>query len=202
MAYIDPAEWSKKANYQFLTSAVTPRPIAWITSQSSQRVLNAAPFSYFNMISADPPLLSVSIGRREGELKDTARNIIETGEFVVHVIDEDNVRVANETAANLPANESEVLKAGLTEINSHSVTVPSLKESRIRLECRLEKHLTFEGKEAMTDVIIGEVVAYDVDDEILTPDNTVDTAKLKPVSRLGGKKYASLGAVFEIDRPN
>jgi flavin reductase (DIM6/NTAB) family NADH-FMN oxidoreductase RutF len=201
MAYIDPAQWSKKANYHFLTSAVTPRPIAWITSQSSQRVLNAAPFSYFNMISADPPLLSVSIGRREGELKDTARNIIETGEFVVHVIDEDNVGVANETAANLPANESEVLKVGLTEINSHRVAVPSLKESRIRLECRLKKHLTFEGQEAVTDVIIGEVVGYDVDDELLTDDNTVDTAKLKPVSRLGGKQYASLGAVFEIDRP-
>ncbi|UTR13900.1 flavin reductase family protein [Salipaludibacillus sp. LMS25] len=202
MAFIDPTQWSKKENYQFLTTAVTPRPIAWVTSLSSKGILNAAPFSYFNLISADPPLLSVSIGRRAGELKDTARNISETGEFVVHVVDEDNVGASNETAANLPANESEVVKTGLTEKDSHRVAVPSLKESRIRLECRLEKHLTFEGKEAMTDVIIGEIVGYDVDDEILTGDNTVDIAKLKPVSRLGGKQYASLGAVFEIDRPN
>ncbi|MCE7791629.1 flavin reductase family protein [Salipaludibacillus sp. CUR1] len=200
MAIIDPKDLSKKENYRFLTSSVTPRPVAFISSMSEKGVLNAAPFSYFNVISAQPPLLSVSIGRKNGQQKDTSRNILQVGEFVVHITDEDNVKQVNDTSMNLPSDQSEVEKVGLKPIVSSKVGVPSIKESRVRLECTLEKHLVFEEGESATDFIIGRIVSYYVDDQ-LYEDGTVNTKKLKPIARLGGKQYAPLGKIFELDRP-
>lgn len=200
MPVIDPSQWSKRENYRFLTSSVTPRPVAFITSMSDKGVLNAAPFSYFNVISAKPPLLSVSIGRKQGQQKDTSRNILQTKEFVVHVTDEKNVKAVNETSMNLPSEESEVEKVGLSPTVSEKVGVPSLKESRVRLECVLEKHLVFEEDDTATDFIIGKIVSYYVEDSLLE-DGIVNTEKLKPIARLGGKQYAPLGKIFELDRP-
>lgn len=200
MATMNPKELSKKDNYRLLTSAVTPRPIAFITSMSQDGVINAAPFSYFNVISAAPPLLAVSIGRKQGQQKDTARNILQVGEFVVHVTDEDNVEMVNETSMNLPSDQSEVEKVGLTPTVSEVVGIPSLKEGKVRFECKLEKHLVFEEGDSATDYIIGRIVSYHVDDD-LYHEGVVRTNKLKPVARLGGKQYVSLGKIFELDRP-
>lgn len=200
MATMDPKDLSKKDNYRLLTSAVIPRPIAFITSISEEGVLNAAPFSYFNVISAEPPLLAVSIGRKEGQQKDTSRNILQVGEFVVHVTDEENVKKVNQTSMNLSSDQSEVEKVGLSPTVSEVVGVPSLKESKVRFECKLEKHLVFEEGDSATDYIIGRIVSYHVDDD-LYQDGVVQSKKLKPVARLGGKQYATLGKIFELDRP-
>ncbi|SDN75128.1 flavin reductase family protein [Alkalicoccus daliensis] len=200
MAEFDPKTLSKKENYRLLTSIVTPRPIAFITSISDVGVLNAAPFSYFNIISADPPLVSVSIGRKAERQKDTAKNILQTEEFVIHVADEDNIKQVNESSANLQPEESEVEHTKLSPMVSSVVGVPSLKESQVRLECKLEQHLVFEGEEGATDVIIGRIVSYSADDKVVK-DGSIQTEKVKPVARLGGKKYAKLGKVFELERP-
>jgi flavin reductase (DIM6/NTAB) family NADH-FMN oxidoreductase RutF len=200
MTVINAGELSKKENYRMLTSIVTPRPIAFISSLSGDGILNAAPFSYFNIVSADPPLISVSVGRKDGKQKDTAVNILETKEFVVHVTDEDNVKEVNETSAGLPPEQSEVDKAGLTPVVSSTVAVPSIKESTVRLECRLEHHQVFDGEDSSTDLIIGRILSYSIEDNLIK-DGRVQTEKMKPVSRLGGKKYARLGKVFELDRP-
>ncbi|WP_416148859.1 flavin reductase family protein [Salipaludibacillus sp. HK11] len=200
MTTLDPKQLSKKDNYRLLTSAITPRPIAFITSISKEGVLNAAPFSYFSVISAEPPLLAVSIGRKEGQQKDTARNILQMGEFVVHGVDEDNVKKMNQTAMNLPSDQSEVGKVGLSPIVSEVVGVPSLKESKVRFECKLEKHLVFEEGDSATDFIIGRIVSYTVNDDLYN-DGVVQTDKLMPIARLGGKQYSRLGKIFELDRP-
>ncbi|TVP84670.1 MAG: flavin reductase family protein [Alkalicoccus sp.] len=200
MTVINAGHLSKKENYRMLTSIVTPRPIAFISSLSGDGILNAAPFSYFNIVSADPPLISVSVGRKDGRQKDTAANILETKEFVVHVTDEDNVKEVNETSAGLPPEQSEVEKAGLTPVVSSVVAVPSIKESTVRLECRLEHHQVFDGEDSSTDLIIGRILSYSIEDNLIK-DGRVQTEKMKPVSRLGGKKYARLGKVFELDRP-
>ncbi|TVP87532.1 MAG: flavin reductase family protein [Alkalicoccus sp.] len=200
MTVINAGELSKKENYRMLTSIVTPRPIAFISSLSAGGILNAAPFSYFNIVSADPPLISVAVGRKNGKQKDTAVNILETKEFVVHVTDEDNVKEVNETSAGLPPEQSEVDKAGLTPVVSSAVAVPSIKESTVRLECRLEHHQVFDGEESSTDLIIGRILSYSIEDNLIK-DGIIQTEKMKPVSRLGGKKYARLGKVFELDRP-
>src|SRR5690606_20166550 len=126
-----------RENYKFLIGSVIPRPVAFVTSLSKDGVLNGAPFSYFNIVSSNPPLISLSVQRSKGERKDTARNIIQTGEFVVHIVDEDHVKKINETAASLPADESEIEYAGLTPVKSDIVSVAGIKEAKIRMECVL-----------------------------------------------------------------
>src|SRR5690606_8324627 len=99
---IDPATISDRENYKLLVGSVAPRPIALVASLSINGVINVAPFSYFNVVSSQPPMLSVSVGRKQGNMKDTARNIKDTGEFVVHIVDETNVHAANLAAQSLP----------------------------------------------------------------------------------------------------
>ncbi|PYZ97028.1 hypothetical protein CR205_13955 [Alteribacter lacisalsi] len=201
MKAIDPANLSKKENYRFLTETIIPRPIAFVTSVSDEGVLNAAPFSYFNVVSADPPILMISIGKRGDSKKDTSRNIVEKGEFVVHITDEKNVQEMNAAAANLPPDESEVERVGLTPVESTAVSVPGLKESQVRFECRLERHLAFDGKEASTDVVFGRIVQYHVDESLMDENGSVQADLLRPIARLGGKDYANLGEIFSIERP-
>ncbi|ADU29027.1 flavin reductase family protein [Evansella cellulosilytica] len=200
MVSINPHSLSKKENYSMLTSAILPRPIAFVTSISTEGVVNAAPFSFFNVVSSEPPLISLSIGRKNGIMKDTSRNILDGKEFVVHVTDEENVEAANQAAANLPPDESEVKRGGLSLIDSIRVKTPGLKEAAVRMECMLEKHLVFQEDTTITDFIIGRVVQYHIADSVYK-EGKIDVKKLKPVARLGGKDYTKLGDLFSLERP-
>ncbi|WP_307323732.1 flavin reductase family protein [Evansella vedderi] len=201
MRAMDPKALSKKENYVLLSTTIMPRPIAFVTSEGKDGTLNGAPFSFFNVVSAEPPLVSISIGRRGDELKDTAKNILEQGEFVIHITDEKNVEAVNETAANLAPDESEIEKVGLTPVTSEVVKVPGIKEAPVRFECTLEKHLTFKEGPTTTDFIIGRVVKYHVAENVIGTDGKVDSSLLRPIARLGGKEYAKQGEVFELERP-
>ncbi|PRO66134.1 flavin reductase family protein [Alkalicoccus urumqiensis] len=200
MVSISSKELAKKDHYRLLTSIVTPRPIALVTSVSKAGYVNAAPFSYFSVISADPPLVSIAVGRRDGRKKDTAANILETGEFVIHAATKGNVKKMNETSAELAPEESEIDRAGFHPLVSSEVSVPSLKESPVKMECRLEKHLEFEGDDGAVDLLIGRILHYEIEDK-LYENGRVDTKKMKPVARLGGREYAELGNIFELPRP-
>jgi flavin reductase (DIM6/NTAB) family NADH-FMN oxidoreductase RutF len=112
MIAIDPTGQSERDNYKLLTGSIIPRPIAFVTTLSNTGVLNAAPYSYFNIVTANPPMISISVQRKNGERKDTSRNAVETGAFVVQ--DESYIRQINETAANLPPEESEITLTELT----------------------------------------------------------------------------------------
>ena len=105
--------------------------------ESEDGIVNGAPFSYFNIVSSNPPMVSLAIQRPNDHLKDTARNIYSNRQFVVHIVDEENVAKINETAASLPATESEIELANLTLVQSESVSVPGVKEAKVRMECRL-----------------------------------------------------------------
>ena len=135
MQKIDPKQLSERENYKFLIGSIIPRPIAFVTSISEQGVVNAAPFSFFNIVSSNPPMISVSIQRKKGQMKDTARNIRTNKQFVVHIVDQDNVEMVNETAANLPPEESEVKRAGFSLVESTEIDVPGVKEAKVRFEC-------------------------------------------------------------------
>lgn len=137
MISIDPKQNTERDNYKLLIGSIVPRPIALVTTQSEVGVVNGAPFSYFNIMSSNPPMVSLSIQRPEGEVKDTARNIYDSGEFVVHIVDDQNVAQINDTAASLPSTESEVKAAGLTYVASIAVSAPGIEESKVRMECRL-----------------------------------------------------------------
>src|SRR5690606_1768030 len=163
MISIDPEQNKERDNYKLLVGSIIPRPIAFVTTQSEEGVVNGAPFSYFNIVSSNPPMVSVSIQRPTGERKDTARNIYGNGEFVVHIVDRDNVGKINETAASLPPSESEVDMAGLTKVPSTRVSVPGVKESKIRMECRLVQSVPFGGDGPGSDLFIGEIVQFHVE---------------------------------------
>ncbi|MEH7545231.1 flavin reductase family protein [Neobacillus vireti] len=202
MLSIDPASLSERENYKFLIGSIIPRPIAFVTSISKDGVLNGAPFSYFNIVSSNPPMISLSIQRSAGGQKDTARNIIESKQFVVHIVDEHNVEKINKTAAGLPPNQSEIELAHLTPVDSVKISVPGVKEAKIRMECSLEHSLELGGLDMPgCDLIIGKVVQFHIDNDIYEK-GRIDPRGLAAVSRLAGNNYAKIGEIFEIERPN
>ncbi|WP_307343466.1 flavin reductase family protein [Metabacillus malikii] len=202
MLSIDPNMNSERDNYKFLIGSIIPRPIAFVTTLSNDGVLNGAPFSYFNIVSSNPPMISISIQRSEGNQKDTARNIFATKEFVIHTVDEDNVNLVNKTAATLPPNQSEIEIANLTTVNSEKISVPGVKEAKIRFECVLEHFLELgDNGQTSCDFIIGKIVRYHIE-EYLYNNGRINQQRLAAVSRLAGTNYAQIGEVFSIERPN
>lgn len=203
MISIDPLEQSERDNYKLLIGSIIPRPVAFVTSLSNKGVLNAAPFSYFNVVTADPPLISISVQRKNGVPKDTARNAIEAGAFVVHISDESYIHQINETAASLPPDESEVVLAGLTPVASNKIAVPGIAEANIRMECMLEHCIPLGGtKESPgADLLIGRVVCFHIDESVYE-NGHINPHSLRPVSRLAGTSYAKLGELFSIERPD
>lgn len=198
---IDPVSMSERENYKFLIGSIIPRPIAFVTTISKEGVLNGAPFSYFNIVSSNPPMISLSIQRSAGREKDTARNITESKEFVIHIVDEGNVEKVNKTASNLPPDQSEIELANLTPIESLIISVPGVKEAKIRMECTLEHSLELGGSDTPgCDFIIGKIVQFHVDNDIYE-NGRIDPRGLAAVSRLAGNNYARIGEIFEIDRP-
>ncbi|WP_227936477.1 flavin reductase family protein [Alkalihalobacillus deserti] len=202
MKAIDPSELVERENYKFLTGSIIPRPIAFVTTLSKELVLNAAPFSYFNIISANPPMISVSVQRSNGVMKDTSRNAIEQKEFVVHIADESYLEQLNVTAKNLPSNESEVDAANLTPVISLKVKVPGIQEAKVRMECILEKAIPLGGTEKAPacELLIGRVVQYHIHEE-LYQNGRIDAEGLRPISRLAGNLYSNLGEFLELERP-
>lgn len=200
MLSIEPSALTERETYKFLIGSVVPRPIAWITTLNGE-VINAAPFSYFNVVSSVPPLLSVSIQRKNGEMKDTARNILTTQELVVHIVDESNVGSVNETAANLGPNESELERISFTVQPSEVITTPGVKEAKVRMECVLHQHIPIEHEgEATADLLIVRVVRFHIHHG-LYEHGRIDPRGLAPVGRLAGNFYTKLGETFELARP-
>ncbi|MFT9816794.1 flavin reductase family protein [Lysinibacillus sp. NPDC056185] len=201
MISIDPKKNTERENYKLLIGSIIPRPIAFVTTKSEQGVINGAPFSFFNIVSSNPPMISLAVQRPNGRLKDTARHIHHHQQFVVHVVDEDNVKQVNETAASLPVTESEIERAQFTLTDSELISVPGIQEAKIRMECRLVQTIPLmNGDEQTGDLFIGEVVQYHID-ETLYNEGRIDPRKLKSVSRLAGSNYAKIGDIFEIERP-
>ena len=202
MKVIDPAVQSVKDNYHLLTGVVIPRPIAFITSQNNDSVVNAAPFSFFNVVAAEPPLIAVSVLRNEGQMtKDTANNISVSKEFVVHLVDENLVEQVNQAASSYPSSVSEVEETGLTLAPSKKVQVPGIQEASIRMECKLHQIVPLGTDEAYSsDLFIGEVVMFHISEKVIENDR-ISAERVKPVSRLAGSNYSKLGQLFSLERP-
>ncbi|MCM3609703.1 flavin reductase family protein [Planococcus sp. MERTA32b] len=197
MLSFDPYQQTERENYKLLVGTIIPRPIAFVTSKSEDGTVNAAPFSYFNIVSSNPPMLSVSVQRKGDDKKDTARNVLSGKEFVVHIVDEENVFEVNETAASLPPNESEIDVTKLTLIDSEEIEVPAVAQSKVRFECVLDQAVDLPN----TDLLIGRIVRIHVD-EAIYENGRINAQILKPVSRLAGTNYAKLGEMFSSKRPD
>ncbi|MCR4318254.1 MAG: flavin reductase family protein [Planctomycetes bacterium] len=190
---------SRKDAYFLMIGSIVPRPIAWVSSLSAGGVPNLAPFSYFMGVSSKPALLAISVADTKDGMKDTARNILATKEFVVNLVPEKLEREMVKSSEPFPPDVSEFDAAGVESVPSASVAPRGVKGSPIRLECRLHQFLNpVEG----VNLIIGEVVTFVIDDEILT-DGLIDPKmyeRCRPVARLGTNLYSHLEPPFEMDR--
>ena len=191
---------TERENYKLLIGSIIPRPIAFVTSLGKDGTLNGAPFSYFNIVSSNPPMISLAIQRNGGKQKDTARNILETKEFVVHIVDQDNVEKVNETAASLPPDQSEIERAQLTPVQSTKISVPGVKEAKVRFECTLE-HAVKLGGEGSQVVIFSLGKSFSFILMRIYKRMEVNPHVLGAVSRLAGQSYAKIGEIFELERP-
>ena len=144
--------------YRLLTGVVVPRPIAWVCSQSSDGVLNLAPFSAFTFVSNKPPMLGINVGRKAGRRKDTGNNIHATGEYVVHIGDATLVEAIHDSAVEHPPQVSEVALLGLETVASEQIAVPRLAAPPIAMECRLRHACAF--GDTGSEFLVGEVLVF------------------------------------------
>jgi flavin reductase (DIM6/NTAB) family NADH-FMN oxidoreductase RutF len=186
--------------YTILAGLVVPRPIALVTTVDLEGRVNAAPFSFFNVIGDDPPAVVLAPGNRgPGVPKDTARNVRLTGEFVVHLIDEPMGAAMNACAASLPPGENELEAAGLTAVASSVVKPPRIAEAPVALECREWTTMEFGGNR----LVIGRVLRVHVRDGIMDPETLlIPPGVYAPVGRMQGPNwYCRTGDVFAMARP-
>lgn len=193
---IDPATTPKGDNYKLLTNLVVPRPIAWVTSLGPEGVVNLAPFSFFNAVGSDPVYLAISVGAYDdGRPKDTARNVRARGEFVVNLVTEELFDAMNLSAADFPADRSELELAGLHAAPSSRIAVPRVAEARVSMECRLHSTQALGGN----TLIIGEVVMFHVADELVGPRMHIEN--FAPIGRLGSPSvYCRTTDRFDVPR--
>ena len=196
-----PSELARIDQTKLMNGIVVPRPIAWVSTIGSHGV-NLAPFSYFNIVSVEPPMImfsvSIPFGDRAGTVKDTLQNIEEVPEFVVHLVDEKLVTQMNETSAEHPRGADEFQIAGLTAIPSEKVRPPRIAEAGAHLECKLVEKITL-GK-IPYNMILGEVVAIHTRKGIVDDRHRVDQDLHRPIARLGGgSQYATTKDRFVLD---
>ncbi|GJE94216.1 flavin reductase family protein [Phanerochaete sordida] len=200
--------------YRLMISGIIPRPIAFVSSVSEAGVENLAPFSWFNMVSHYPPLVSISITNIGSSFKDTAANIRATKEFVVNIISEPFVEQANVTCIDTPSNVSEWELSGLTRAPSVHVKPARVKESAFSMECELYQAIDIIHPDtgAKTNTfVLGLVKKIHVRNDVLLDRHSeanpgdvvklVDPTKFKPVARMGDITYASCGPLYRIGRP-
>lgn len=187
--------------YNPLKACVVPRPIGWLTTMSAAGLVNLAPFSFFNLLSYDPPFVMFSSGVHEddGGRKDTVCNIEETGEFVYNMSTWSQREQMNQTAALTKRGVDEMAAAGLEPLPSCLVRPPRVKGSPVHFECRLHRIIELPGRTSEHHMVIGQVVAVHIDDSVLT-DGRVDILKIRPIARLGYKDYCAVDAIFQMEK--
>jgi len=190
--------------YNPLKACVVPRPIGWLTTISPAGVVNLAPFSFFNVLSYDPPFVLFSSGSHEedGGKKDTVVNVEATGEFVYNMATWTQREEMNQTALFVERGVDEMAVAGLEQLPSRLVRPPRVKGSPVHFECRLHQIITLPGRKPSSEhhVVIGRVVAVHIDDAALTANGQLDVLKIRPIARLGYKDYTSVDSVFQMEK--
>lgn len=192
---IDPSELDTHSVYKLLVGAVVPRPIAWVSSQSRDAVLNLAPFSFFNVASREPPMLAISIGPRTGGEdypKDTLTNLRESQEFVINIVSMSLANAMHETAFNHPPEVDEFTRAGVTPAPCVVVNTPRVAEAKISMECTVE-HMLRLGSDYL---VIGRMHRYHVEDALLS-NGRIDLQTLDPLARMAGN-YTRVETLFDL----
>jgi flavin reductase (DIM6/NTAB) family NADH-FMN oxidoreductase RutF len=187
-----------------MTQTLIPRPIAWVLSENADGGLNLAPFSYFNAVCSDPPLIMVSVGKKpDGSFKDTRVNIEQRGHFVVHIPRRDQVELVSASSATLDAGDSEVVRLGLETRPFQGFGLPRLADCAVAYAC--EAWEIHELGDLPQSLILGRVRRLYLDDRLAGRDEKgrlrVDAARLDPLGRLGPDQYLVGGEVIRVKRP-
>ena len=200
---LDPLTLGERETYKLLIGCVVPRPIAWVSTLDLAGVRNLAPFSFFNAIGSNPPALSISVGYVDGldQRKDTLRNISDTGEFVVNIVDEDMAQAMNATAASYPPGIDEFEIAGLTAIPCATVRPARVAGAPVSLECKLFTLVPVGEGPGSATVVIGVIQMMHIRSDIIDERHRVDITKLRPIARLAGAGYAYVHDTFDMVRP-
>ena len=192
---IDPAYLDPETAYRLITGVVVPRPIAWVTSLSATGVLNLAPFSAFMFVAPKPPMLAISVGRKGNIYKDTAQNILNNEQYVVHIADSSLMNAVHESSTEHPPDVSEVDELGLATLPGERIKVPRLAAAPIAMECRFRQCLEF--GETRSRLIVGEVLLFHIRDGLLN-NGKIETEALDPIARIAGPRYAKLGEIVTL----
>jgi flavin reductase (DIM6/NTAB) family NADH-FMN oxidoreductase RutF len=201
--FIDFAAISPRNAYQWMTSTILPRPIAWVSTISPEGRTNLAPFSFFQGITANPPtLMFVPVNNREGAPKDTLRNIELVPEFVVNLVPHALAAAMNDTASLLPYGESEFSRFGIDSVASVKVRPPRVANTPVAFECTLDQIVRIGTGPIAGNVVFGRIVAAHIRDDVIGPGGLPDSAKLDLVGRLGGEDYATTRETFNLVRPD
>lgn len=192
------------SNYKLLINGVSPRPVAFVSTVGKDGRKNLAPFSFFQIVSSDPPIFVIGIVTQNGELKDTAKNILETEELTINIISDWFIDAANYTSIDAPNDIDEWKLSGLTPAASEIVKAEHVAESAFSIEAKLVH--THEWKSKVSGKVTGnlfivEGVKFHAREDVINENlDVIDIAKLKPVSRLGGITYGRVTQGFELPR--
>jgi flavin reductase (DIM6/NTAB) family NADH-FMN oxidoreductase RutF len=196
---IDPSTTAPLNIYKLLVGAVVPRPIAFVSTISPEGVANLAPFSFFTVASANPPVLCFTASYREPR-KDTLVNIRATKEFVVNIVSEEFAAKMNVTSGEYPYGVDEFAMSGLTAVASDLVGPSRVMESHVSMECKLLQTVEVSNQPLGGTLILGEVVRFHVDD-VIFEEFRIDPDKLGAVGRMAGNTYARTTDRFDLIRP-
>jgi flavin reductase (DIM6/NTAB) family NADH-FMN oxidoreductase RutF len=199
---IDFEKLSPRESYPWMTNAINPRPIAWVSTVSADGKTNLAPFSFFQGVCANPPtLLFTGANDRTGKKKDSVVNIEQVPEFIVNVVPYALRDVMNSTSAPLPHGESEFEKFGIASAPSLRVRPPRVAASPVSFECKLDRIVRIGDGPLSANVIFGTIVCAHVDEAVLGDDGQIDPQRLDTIGRMGGDYYTRTSELFTIKRP-
>lgn len=195
---VDPSR-SAADNYKLMIGSIVPRPIAFVSTVSTAGIYNLAPFSFFNAVCAEPPIITFATGCRVPP-KDTLVNVRETGEFVVNIVSEEFAEAMNACSGEYPAGVNEFELSGLTPVPGDLVRAPRVRESHVNMECRVLQILDLSTRPRGGSLIIGEVVRFHVDAAMLS-NFRIDPGQLRAIGRMGGNEYTHTRDRFQMIRP-
>jgi flavin reductase (DIM6/NTAB) family NADH-FMN oxidoreductase RutF len=199
---INPRDLSRKDSHELVMSAILPRPIGLVSTVGEDGIFNVAPFSCLAPVALKPARICLSIDlRRDGQKKDTLRNIEYSKDFVINAVNEILAEAMNQASAEYPSDVDEFKEVGLTAEKSNLVQSPRVAESPVNMECRLLQILQFGEIPSSGHIVIGEIVLVHVRDELWV-DNQIDVSRLKAIGRLGGDLYCRTTDIFEMKRPS
>lgn len=202
---INPLDLNTSQIHKILLNTITPRPIALASTVDNNENVNLSPFSYFNVFSASPPILVFSPANRvtDNSKKDTLKNILETKEVVINLVDIDIVEPTSLSSVYFEREIDEFIKSGLTKISSEKVLPPRVLESPISFECKVNDVISLGNDGGAGNLVICEIVIIHINDKLLNSKGEIDPLKLNLVARMGGNYYLDIKSenLFEIKKP-